>query len=327
MADVDCCAQQLKGGKTYLFPAAYPARPRSEPASRRRLRVRCYDRRVIVDAHTHIFPPSVIANRERLLSDEPAFRALYDSPKATIAQAGDLLDSMAGAGIDVSIAMGFAWRDPALCRAHNDYLIEAGRKSAGRILPFCNLPLAAGNAAIEAEMHRCAAQGVRGFGELRPDNLDFDVAGPDGDGLAQTARALDSALLFHVSEPAGHLYPGKHGLAMERFAGFVRRHPDVRVIGAHWGGGLPFYARMPEVRAAFEGGNLLVDTAATSLLYDDAIYQSVATLTGAGSIVFGSDYPLLTQKRSRRRIEESGLDAEAVQAVLGGNIAKWLRPA
>ena len=94
------------------------------------------------------------------------------------------------------------------------------------------------------------------------------------------------------------------------------------MIGAHWGGGLPFYATMPEITSAF--ANLRVDTAASSLLYDGTIYARVSSLVGSGAILFGSDYPLLSQARSRRRIEDSGLPPEDVSRILGDNAAAFL---
>ena len=130
-------------------------------------------------------------------------------------------------------------------------------------------------------------------------------------------------LLFHVSEPVGHAYAGKEGLDVGAFDRFVTAHPEVTVIGAHWGGGLPFYASMPEVRQRFEG-NLHVDTAASSLLYDNGVYTRGTELIGAGHVLFGSDYPLLAQKRSRLRIEEAGLDEASRALMLGGNAAKLL---
>src|SRR5687767_3687486 len=114
-----------------------------------------YDRRVIVDIHTHLFPPEVIAGRDAFLAADRTFAELYASPKARLATAEELLDSMEAAHIDVSVVLGFAWRDLDACRRHNDYLLETAARSAGRILAFCTLPLAAGAAAIEAEASRC----------------------------------------------------------------------------------------------------------------------------------------------------------------------------
>jgi hypothetical protein len=278
---------------------------------------------VIVDAHTHVFPPAVAAERARYAAADATFAELYTSPEAKLASAEDLLRSMDEGGIDVSIALGFAWTDAADCATHNDYLLDAANHSGGRIVAFPALPLAADRDAIEMEARRGVEAGARGFGELRPDNLGFDLTGPGGDHLAALAAELDAVLLFHVSEPAGHAYPGKQGGNLGDFYAFVAAHPEVKVIGAHWGGGLPFYATMPEVKQPFLA-NLRVDTAASSLLYDDTIYGRVTKITGADSVLFGSDYPLLSQSRSRRRIEEAGLDATTVDLVLGGNAAALL---
>jgi predicted TIM-barrel fold metal-dependent hydrolase len=277
---------------------------------------------VIIDAHTHIFPPEIAANRETYLAADTTFAELYASPKAKLATAADLLVSMDAAGVDVSIALGFAWSDPENVRLHNDYLLEAAAVSDGRILPFCSLPLGSDIEQIEAEARRCSEAGAPGFGELRPGNLGFDLAGEDGLRLGRLARELGSVLLFHVSEPVGHAYPGKQGLDLGAFYTFVREHPDVRVIGAHWGGGLPFYALMPEVRLALQHAS--VDTAGTSLLYEPDVYTHVATLIGAERILFGSDYPLLSQSRSRARIE-AAVDAETAALILGANAQRLLR--
>jgi predicted TIM-barrel fold metal-dependent hydrolase len=292
---------------------------------------------VIVDAHTHIFPPSVIAQRAHYVSADLTFAELYGNPEAKLATREDLLRSMDEAGVDVSIALGFAWTDPETCSLQNDYLLEAAATSNGRIIAFPNLPLAArlpsGStdlARIEAEARRCAAAGARGFGELRPDNLDFSLAPPSQPGdsareaalLARLGAELDCVLLFHVSEPAGHFYGGKQGCSLIHFYDFVSHHPHAKVVGAHWGGGLPFYALMPEVRRLL--ASVRVDTAATSLLYDDSIYTHVVDLIGPETILFGSDYPLLSQARSRRRIEESALAPADRELILGANAAALL---
>ncbi|HEU0073130.1 MAG TPA: amidohydrolase family protein [Dehalococcoidia bacterium] len=277
---------------------------------------------MILDAHTHLFPPEIASHRDAYLAADPTFAELYASPEAKLATAEDLLRSMDEAQIDTSIALGFAWTGPDTCRLHTDYLLAAAAASNGRILAFPTLPLAAGPAAIEAEARRCAAAGSRGFGELRPDNLGFHLTGPAGDHLASLAAELDTVLLFHVTEPAGHAYPGKQGGNLPDFAAFVAAHPEVKIVGAHWAGGLPFYATMP--RAAATLANLHVDTAATSLLYDDTIYTRVTELTGPESVLFGSDYPLLSQSRSRQRIADSNLDPAAIALILGANAATLL---
>jgi uncharacterized protein len=276
---------------------------------------------VIIDFHTHLFPPEFAAERDVLLAADSTFRQLYASPKATLAGADDLLASMDRSGIDVSVALGFAWAGKSDCRRHNDYLIEAADRSGGRIVPFCTLPLALGAEAVAAEAERCIAAGARGFGELRPESLAVDLDGELGDAIA-AASGGRRPLLFHVSEPVGHDYPGKEGFAIAALYRFVQAKPDIPVVAAHWGGGLPFYALMPEVRSALANCNF--DTAASSLLYDEGIYQAAVSLIGAEKVLFGSDFPLLSQSGCRRRIEASGLEREQREQVLGGNAARLL---
>ena len=63
---------------------------------------------LIVDVHTHIFPPEIADERDAYLASDATFAELYASPKARLATAAELLESMDAAGIDVSAALGFA---------------------------------------------------------------------------------------------------------------------------------------------------------------------------------------------------------------------------
>ena len=130
---------------------------------------------MILDFHTHIFPPAVRERREEYLRRDATFATLYSQPEARIATAEDLLGSMAEAGIDQSVALGFAWSEAELCARHNDYLLEWGAKSGRRLIPFCTIQPRAGEAALK-EAERCAQAGARGLGELRPDNQGYDLA-------------------------------------------------------------------------------------------------------------------------------------------------------
>ncbi|HZU75910.1 MAG TPA: amidohydrolase family protein [Dehalococcoidia bacterium] len=277
---------------------------------------------MLVDAHAHIMPAEFIARREALCERDRTFAELFSSPQAKLARADELLAAMVRNGADYAVALGFAWADPALCREHNDALLDAARASDGRIVPFCIVNPAADPRAAWRELERCTAAGARGVGELRPDSVGLDLDGRDGELLARAAEELGLALLFHASEPAGHRYPGKTGGEIGALYRFIAAHPQARVICAHWGGGLPFYALMPEVRRAF--ANTWFDTAATTLLYEPAIYRTVIGLVGAERILFGSDFPLLGPLRQRRALLAAPLDEEERRLILGENAARLL---
>jgi predicted TIM-barrel fold metal-dependent hydrolase len=275
---------------------------------------------VIIDFHTHIFPPDVRDNRKAYLRRDPAFGEMYSSPKAKIATAEDLLLSMDGAGVDASVALGFAWREQELIARHNEYLLEASAKSGGRIIPFCAINPSLPDAEVEAR--RCADGGARGFGELRPDSQGWDPNGPAGDRLAAFAASSGMLLLFHVTEPVGHDYPGKSGGALRAFYEFARKHPEARIIGAHLAGGLPFYMPMARVQDAF--ANLWVDTAAQPLLYGRSVYRQLGGVIERERLLFGSDIPLVEQSRQMGEIRDAfQVSGRAAQA-LGGAAARLL---
>ncbi len=66
------------------------------------------------------------------------------------------------------------------------------------------------------------------------------------------------------------------------------------------------------------------DTAATAYLYRAAIVPAVVGLVGAERILFASDYGLLRQQRIINYIAQSGLSADTIEKILGGNARSLL---
>ena len=256
---------------------------------------------MIVDFHTHVFPEWLRDGRDRYISRDATFGELYADPKARMATANELVAAMDSDGVDVAVAMGLGWSDEGLARDANDYIIDAVRRHPGRLAGFAGVSPAWGEAAAR-EADRCARAGLKGVGELHPDSQGFDM----GDGavtapLMETVRHHGLIVTAHSSEPVGHMYPGKGSNRPEALWRFIQAYPDVTLVCAHWGGGLPFYALMPEVGASLE--NVYFDTAASPLLYEARIFEVVAVLVGAERILLGSDYALL---RPRRLIAQTG---------------------
>ena len=69
---------------------------------------------------------------------------------------------------------------------------------------------------------------------------------------------------------------------------FICNFPDLKIVLAHWGGGLPFYALMPEVKTAL--ANTWFDCAATPFLYKPEIFEHLADIVGFDKILFGTDW-------------------------------------
>jgi len=272
---------------------------------------------VLIDAHTHIFPPDFARERASIAAHDPWFGLTHGDGRARMANAEGLVGSLDATGIDAAVVCGWPWRDLGRCRAHNDYLLDAARRWPGRLIPLAIVPPLGGRAAL-AEAARALDAGAAGLGELNADAQGCDFADPAP--LAPLARLLterDRPLLLHASEPVGHGYPGKGTATPARLLPFLLDNPELRVVAAHWGGGLPFHALMPEVAAATR--NVWYDSAATTYLYDFAVFRHVAGIVGASRILWGTDYPLLRQGAFLRRTRAAGLADEALAAILGGN--------
>ena len=272
---------------------------------------------VVVDAHSHIMPGGWAARHAELAEADATFAALFPQSDPKIATAESLIADMDEAGVAHAVVMGMGWRTLTLAREGNDYLAEAVARFPDQLTGFCSVNPAWGVEAA-AELCRCADTGLRGVGELHPDTQGFDaddagVIGP----LMGVLRELGWPAVIHSSEPVGHQYPGKGKTTPDKLYRLVENFPDNVIVCAHWGGGLPFYALMPEVPEVLS--NVYFDSAASPFLYRPEVFDRVAGLVGAEKILFGTDYPLIAHRRALRQVDESRLAAGERRAILGGN--------
>ena len=277
---------------------------------------------MIIDFHTHVFSPQIKKNRNKYIDSDPCFAILYSKAEAKLATADELIASMDKDGIDISVIVNIGWTTHELCVETNDYILESVARYPKRLIGFCAVQPNSYDAAI-AEIERCAKGGIRGVGEIRPDMQFFDL-GDDVlmEPFVEVLQKHKLILLTHTSEPVGHDYPGKGAVTPDMLYPFITSFPDLTIVCAHWGGGLPFYALMPEVKQAMS--NVFFDTAASPYLYSPQIYNQVIQLVGGDKILFGSDYPLLAQSRYLKEINSLDLPDETRNLILSGNARRLL---
>lgn len=275
----------------------------------------------IVDAHVHIFPDEIVQHRERFTARDDWFAQLYAPGRSRLATMHDLVESMDGAGIDLSIACGFPWRDQGLCRYHNDYMCEAARTYPDRIAWLAIASPDTGEAAARS-LDDAFGDGASGLGELNADAQGFDLAEPAVlASLAEICQVRGKPAMLHASEPVGHDYAGKGASTPAKLLKVLEAFPDWQIVAAHWGGGLPFYELMPEIRTA--AANLAYDSAASTYLYEHKVFETVIELVGHDRVLFASDYPVLKQAPILRKVRERpGLSEFTLASVLGENAVR-----
>ena len=277
---------------------------------------------MIVDFHTHIFPPWLREKRDEYIKCDPCFSLLYSQSKARIATVEELIASMDEAGIDLSVVLNAGWVSHELCVETNDYILDSISRYPTRLVGFCAIQPKAEDAAL-GELERCAKAGAKGIGELRSDVQGFNLADKKTmKPLVDAMLKYDLIFLTHSSEPVGHEYSGKGSITPDIIYTFITAFPDLKLVCAHWGGGLPFYALMPEVAKAL--ANAFFDTAATVFLYKPEIFKQMSHIIGSDKILFGTDYPLVQQNRVLAQIQSAQLLEEDKAGILGANAYKLL---
>ena len=277
---------------------------------------------VIMDFHTHIFPPWLNERRDEYIKRDACFSLLYSQPKARLATAEELLADMDEAGIYLSVVLNIGWVSHELCVKTNDYILDSVSRYPKRLIGFCAIQPGAGGAAM-AEIERCTRGGAKGIGELRSDVQGFDLTDKTTmKPLVDAALKHDLIFLTHSSEPVGHEYSGKGSITPDVLYSFVTAFPNLRVVCAHWGGGLPFYGLMPEVAGAL--ANVFFDTAATVFLYRPDVFEQVSGIIGSDKILFGTDYPLMHQDRVLAQVQSARLPAKDKAKILGDNAQQML---
>ncbi len=291
---------------------------------------------MLIDAHIHYTPPSLAADLDAFIAAEP-FWGLMLAPRSDgrsvqgWATAERMLADMDAAGIDKVVLMGEYRRSQEGCVARNDQALEIMRRWPDRVIAFAMLQPKAGQASLD-ELARCLDGGMAGVGELGPYGQGYRLDDPDFLRLAEACIRRDVPLNLHTNEEVGRYYPGKAPTPLRDYYRLASYYPELKLILAHWGGGLFFYEMMPEVRRVLR--NVWYDTAASPLLFPTRdIFDAALRCVDHRKLLYASDYPLRLYPRRQpepdfrpflAEIDELGLAPDVRADVLGGNAARLL---
>ncbi len=274
---------------------------------------------MIIDAHVHILPDRVRENLDELATREPWFGACHARGER-VASAESLVAALDAHGVDRAVCFTWPFADAGLCAEANDYVAAAVRRFPDRLVGFGVIQPA--DPAAGREVARCASMGLVGIGEMNADAQGWTLH--DGSASAAVAASVAAGMpwTLHCSEPIGRAYPGKGTATPDRVLAFAERHPELTLICAHLGGGLPLYSHIPEVRRACE--RLFFDTAAQPFVYEPSVYRTLIDVIGAERILLGTDHPLLDVPRYLHALDEAAVVGANRELITGANAARLL---
>lgn len=292
-----------------------------------------------IDTHIHFTPPAMAEDLASFSAQEPYWGLLLNPVPGQRSIQGwatpeRMISDMDRAGIDRVVILGEYRLRHETSVERNDQALDILRRWPDRVSAFACIQPKAGEKAL-SELKRCLDGGMCGVGESNPYGQGHTFADPDFLRLVEACIDYDIPLNLHVSEEVGHYYPGKSTTSLRHYYELARRYPELKLILAHWGGGLFLYELMPEVRVDLH--NVWYDTAASPLLYPTPdIFDVALRCVDHRKVLFGSDYPLLIVPREQtepgfelflRQIDALGLDPAVYDDILGNNAARlfgWL---
>ena len=286
-----------------------------------------------IDSHIHFTPPELKQKLNAFSEAEPYWGLLLNPPEGKSIQGWAdperMIADMDAAGIDKVVIVGEYFRKHENCVERNNQAIDLVKRYSNRVLALATLQPAAGELATD-ELQRCLDNGLHGVGELNPYAQGFNLLDKEFLCLTEAIVEADVPLNLHVSEEIGGYYLGKSTTPLRDYYALACRFPTLKLILAHWGGGLFMYEMMPRVRKQLS--RVWYDTAASPLLYPTKrIFTTALTCVSHKKILYGSDYPLLiypskmTEPDMRplpNAIDKLELEPEIYADMMGRNAAR-----
>ena len=284
----------------------------------------------IIDCHTHCYPAEVVANPHAWAEAHGELHwADLVAPMGKVSiqdwsTAESMLAEMDANGVEKAILLGWYWEHEATCRWHTQVIADWVKHAPERFIGFASIYP---NENVIDQLEAAKALGLCGVGELHHGAQKFTSDSSAWIALADWSVAHNWPVNLHATEAVGHDHPGSIETPLKEFVRAAEAHPDLKIILAHWGGGLPFFEANPRLRKALK--NVYYDTAASPLLYDLSVFRTVIDIVGFEKILYGSDFPLRVYPRKQKRAQmqpfldairdEAGLTDEQLDAIFSNN--------
>lgn len=256
---------------------------------------------MLIDVHAHFF-------------HERSPRADWRERNASRLAAGEKI----GITIHVASILGSWGRtsptyfpSPVDCTAGNDALRALQKDHPHRIRGYACVNPNFTHAA-EAEIRRCCAAGMIGI-KLAASRRAND---PLLDPICRVAAELGLPILQHIWQHRRRDWPGQEASDAVELAALARRHPDVRFILAHIGGGGDWQHSLAVLRGV---PNILVDLSGSGV--DGGMLEACLDAVGVERLLWGSDITMETGWAKLRYLAQL-LDREKLAQVQWKNAAR-----
>ncbi len=261
---------------------------------------------MIIDFHTHAYPPAIAEKGTRYVYDFYEFAYLHREGCGTTAH---LNDCCAKAGVDYKVLLAVALRAENV-ESINHWLagcLDAHTFGFGAMHPQCKNP--------EALLEQFAEYGFKGV-KFHPDMQQFNIDDDALEPVYARCEALGLPICFHLGDPR---YDYSSPL---RLARVLERHPSLRVLAPHLGGYTMW--NNGKIDPILGNKNVFLDTSSTTMFLPPERVAEIIRAHGVQNVLFGTDYPITTQAKELQRFATVPLTEAEREAILYKNAARFL---
>ena len=202
----------------------------------------------------------------------------------------------------------------------NEWTCDVSREHP-ELFAFIGLVPEMGSEAMLDELEDKLAKGARGL-KLHPAECAFYPANPALWPVYRRCEELGLPVLTH----AGEFYMPMESARLRFFGPVLQAFPRLKLVLAHLG--KPDFAEAREIAATFPNAYFDTSTAITGGQHADQVPpgEEVRLIReiGVERVLFGTDFPWLSQERDVEFISRLGLSEGERRAILGENAARLL---
>ena len=252
----------------------------------------------IFDAHCHIFPQKIAEKASVNIGKFYGLHMDYDGSVNT------LMELYKKAGVNGCLVQSVA-TVPAQVEHINDFIAQSVREYPHMFVGFCSLHPQMEKKAIEAEIDRAIALGLKGI-KLHPDFQEFKIDDRKAYDIYEAAEGR-LPILFHTGDTRFDYSSPK------RLTNALKDFPKLTAIGAHFGGwsqwsdGEKYLADNP---------NVYVDTSSSLYAITPAQAREYINAFTPDRVMFGTDYPMWNVEAELRLMEKLDLPCEDMEKIM-----------
>ncbi len=261
----------------------------------------------IIDAHCHVVPDRIA---ELATVNTQKF---YDIPhSAFISNVSGLLEQMKESGVNRCVISVVA-TNPRQPKKLNDFLKEEVDFHGDKFLGLGSLHPE--NTSIEEDFIHLKELGLSGV-KLHPDIQGYKA---DCDGYKEIYKLCSEAGLPILMHTGDKRYDNSNPNRIEKI---LKEFPDLTIIGAHLGGWSVWEEASEKL---YKYDNFYVDTCSSFYMLSHSTAKKIINKFGTDKVIFGTDYPIWTQKEELEHIYALGFNDTELENILSKNILKVLK--